>query len=87
MIIAFDYARFVSDYVFCVVLLTAVQILSVTGPVADASDFKIRGPRVILFAAVVAAIPWVGMITPAIGDFAYARIEIIYGNANLDSKR
>lgn len=87
MIVAFDYARFVGDYVVCVVLLTAVQIYSVTGPVADASDFKIRDPRVILFAAVVAAIPWVGMITPAIGDFAYPKFEIIYGNANLDSKR
>jgi hypothetical protein len=87
MTVAFDYARFVSDYAFCLVLLAAVQIVSVAGPVTDASDFRLNDTSVILLAVVVAAIPWVGMVTPAIGDFAFPRFELISGNANLDSKR
>jgi hypothetical protein len=85
MTIAFDYARFVSDYAFCLVLLTAVQIFSVTGPVTDASDFRLNDTRIILLAVIVAAIPWVGMITPAIGDFAFPKFGLISGNPALDS--
>jgi hypothetical protein len=76
MIVAFDYARFVSDLAFCLVLLTAVQISSVAGPITDASDFRFNDTRVILLAVVVSAIPWVGMITPAIGDFAYPKLDL-----------
>jgi hypothetical protein len=76
MTVAFDYARFVSDCVFCLALLTAVQIFAVAGPVTDASDFRLNDTRVILLAVVVAAIPWVGMITPAIGDFAYPKLDL-----------
>jgi hypothetical protein len=76
MIVAFDYARFVSDLVFCLALLTAVEMSSVAGPITDASDFKFDDTRVILLAVVVATIPWVGMITPAIGDFAYPKLDL-----------
>jgi hypothetical protein len=87
MIVAFDYARFISDYVFSLVLLTAVQISSVAGPITDASDFRLNDARVIVLAVVVAAIPWVGMITPAIGDFAYPKLDLFPVTPSMDSKR
>jgi hypothetical protein len=76
MIVAFDYARFISDLVFCMVLLSGVEIFSVSGPITDASDFRPDHAGVILLAIVVAAIPWVGMITPAVGDFAYPKLDL-----------
>jgi hypothetical protein len=71
VIVAFDYARFASDAFFCLLLLTAARILSVTGPITDTSAIDFSDFRVVLCATLIALIPWVGTITPAISDLAF----------------
>lgn len=65
-IVAFDYARFASDFVFCLVVLATVQIAAILGPIRDAADLDAGEGRVVACAAVIAALPWVGTVFPLI---------------------
>jgi hypothetical protein len=62
--IAYDYARFVADAAFCLVLLSGVQIVANRGPIEDLEGIDLSSPGVVCCAAVEACIPWVGTITP-----------------------
>lgn len=63
-VLIFDHARMVSDLGFCLAVLAAVQWLALKGPITDLQEFPARAPVTVAMAFVVAAVPWVGTVTP-----------------------
>lgn len=63
-LVARDYARFISDGAFCLVLLTMAHIRVARGPVRDAMHVNFASPWVIACAAILAVIPRVGIAVP-----------------------
>lgn len=65
-IVTFDYARHLGNMALCFVLLAAAQILSTTGPIADAGDIQPESRLTLTAAATVAVIPWIGTVFPLV---------------------
>jgi hypothetical protein len=60
----FDHARFVSNWMVCLLLLTHAAIVAADGAIRDADDLRPLARATIVCAAILAIIPRVGTVVP-----------------------